>query len=88
MPASALKHHEDNESFRIKFNKDVDSVYRAIPFNPFEISSLSALHNSIAFHQYVSDELKQILSTGENQVKEFISDTISDLSGYLWGNCL
>ena len=76
MSASALKYHEDNDNFRTKLNKDVDSVYRAIQFNPFEISQLSALHNSIPFLQSVSDELKQILSTGENQVKEFISDRL------------
>ena len=34
------------------------------------------MNNSIPFHQSVSNELKQVLSTGEKQVKEFISDRL------------
>ena len=68
-----MKHHEDNETFRSNFSKDVESVFSAIPLNPFEMDSLCALNNSIPFPPSVSDQLKQILSTGELQVKEFIN---------------
>ena len=37
--SSAAKHHEDNEKFRQKFNRDVESVDQAIPWNPFEMVS-------------------------------------------------
>ena len=49
--SSAAKHHEDNEKFRQKFNRDVESVYQAIPCNPFEMASLSTINNSAPFPQ-------------------------------------
>ena len=52
-----------------KFNRDVESVYQAIPCNPFEMASLSTINNSAPFPQSVSDQLKQVLSTGERQVR-------------------
>ena len=70
------KHHEDFEKFRQKFNRDVESVYQANPCNPFEMASLSAINNSAPFPQSVSDQLKQVLSTGERQVKVFIQDRL------------
>ena len=54
--SSAVKHHEDNEKFRQKFNMDVESVYQTIP---------------------CTDQLKQVLSTGEREVKVFIQDRLS-----------
>ena len=74
--SSAAKHHEDNEKFRQKFNRDVESVYQAIPCNPVEMASLSTINNSAPFPQSVSDQLKQVLSTGERQVKVFIQDRL------------
>ena len=74
--SSAAKHHEDNEKFRQKFNRDVESVYQAIPCNPVEMASLSTINNSAPFPQSVSDQLKQVLSTGERQVKAFIQDRL------------
>ena len=70
--SSAAKHHEDNA----KFNRDVESVYQAIPYNPFEMSSLSTINNSAPFPKSVSDQLKQVLSTGERLVKVFIQDRL------------
>ena len=70
--SSAAKNHEDYE----KFNRDVESVYQAIPCNPFEMASLSTINNSAPFPQSVSDQLKQVLSTGERQVKVFIQDRL------------
>ena len=70
--SSAAKNHEDYE----KFNRDVESVYQAIPCNPFEMASLSTINNSAPFPQSVSDQLKQVLSTGERQVKAFIQDRL------------
>ena len=49
--SSAAKHHEDNKKFRQKFNRDVESVYQAIPCNPFEMASLSTINNSAPFAQ-------------------------------------
>ena len=74
--SSSTKHHEDNEKFRQKFDRDVESVYQAIPCNPFEMASLSTINNSAPFPQSVSDQLKQVLSTGERQVKVFIQDRL------------
>ena len=74
--SSAAKHHEDNEKFRQKFNRDFESIYQAIPCNPFEMSSLSTISNSALFSQSLSDQLKQILSTRERQVKVFIQDRL------------
>ena len=68
----AAKHHEENEKFRQKFNRDVESGYQAVPCNPFEMASLSTINNSTLFPQSVSDQLKQILFTGEWQVKVII----------------
>ena len=74
--SSAAKHHEDNEKFRQKFNRDFESIYQAIPCNPFEMSSLSTISNSALFSQSLSDQLKQVLSTRETQVKVFIQDRL------------
>ena len=74
--SSAAKHHEDNEKFRQKFNRDVECVYQAIPCNLFEMASLRTINNSAPFPQSVSDQLKQVLSTGERQVKAFIQDRL------------
>ena len=68
--------HEDEEKFRQKFNRDVESVYQAIPCNPFEMASLSTINNSAPFLQLMSDQLKQVLSTGERQVNVFIQDSL------------
>ena len=72
--SSAAKHHEDNKKFRQKFNRDVESVYQAIPCNLFEMASLSTINNSAPFSQSLSDQLKEVLSTAERQVKVFIQD--------------
>ena len=74
--SSAAKHHEDNKNVRQKFSRDVESVYQAIPRNPFEMASLSTINKSAPFPQSVSDQLKQVLSTGERQVKVFIQDRL------------
>ena len=74
--SSATKHHEDNENFRQKFDRDVESVFQAIPCNPFEMASLSTINNSAPFLQLMSDQLKQVLSTGERQVNVFIQDSL------------
>ena len=70
--SSAAKHHEDNEKFRQKFNRDVESFYQAIPCNPFKMPSLSTINNSAPFWQSVTDHLKQVLSAGQRQVKVFV----------------
>ena len=74
--SSATKHHEKNVKISQKFNRDVESVYQAIPCNPFEMASLSTINKSTPFPQSVSDQLKQVLSTGEKQVKVFIQDRL------------
>ena len=66
---SAAKHHEDSENFRQKFNWDVESVYHAVPCNPFEMACLSTLSNSAPFPHSVFDQVKQVLSTGEREVR-------------------
>ena len=53
--SSAAKHHEDNQQFRQTFNRDVESVYQAIPCNPFEMASFSILNNSVPFPESVPD---------------------------------
>ena len=55
--SSAAKHHEDNKKFRLKFKRDVESVYQTIPCNPFEMASLNTINNSAPFSQSVSDQL-------------------------------
>ena len=40
------------------------------------MASLSTINNSAPFPQSVSDQLKQVLSTGERQVKVFIQDRL------------
>ena len=40
------------------------------------MASLSTINNSAPFPQSVSDQLKQVLSTGERQVKAFIQDRL------------
>ena len=72
----AVQLNIQTEKFRPKFNRDVVSVYQAIPCNTFQMASLSIINNSAPFPQSVSDELKQVLSTGEGQVKEFIQDRL------------
>ena len=76
MSFCATEHHEDNEKIRQKFNRDVESVYQAISCNPFEMASLSTINNSTPFPQSAPDQLKQVLSTGERQVKVFIQDRL------------
>ena len=70
--SSAAKHHEDKENFRLKLSRNVESVYQQISCNPFEMASLGTINNSAPFPQLVPDELKQVLPTGERQVKVFI----------------
>ena len=74
--SSAAKHYEDNENFRQKFNRDVESVFQVIPCNPFEMASLSTINNLAPFPRLVSDQLKQLLSTWERQVNVFIQDSL------------
>ena len=76
MSFCATEHHEDNEKIRQKFNRDVESVCQAISRNPFEMASLSTINNSAPFPQSAPDQLKQVLSTGERQVKVFIQDRL------------
>ena len=40
------------------------------------MASLSTINNSAPFPQSLSDQLKQVLSTGEKQVKAFIQDRL------------
>ena len=72
----SLKHHEDNDQFRSTFKKDVDTVYHAIPCNPFEMETLCTLNNSKPFPPTVVTQLKKIILQGEDQVKTFINDCL------------
>ena len=74
--SGAAKHHEYNEKFRQKFNTDAESLYQAIPCNPFEMASLSTINKYAPFPQSVSEQLKQVLSTVERQVKLFIQNSL------------
>ena len=74
--SSSATKHEDNEKFRQKFNRDVESFYQAVPCNLFEMTSLSTINNSAPFPQSVSNQLKQVMSTGKRQVKLFIQDRL------------
>lgn len=60
---SILKHPEDNKQFRTHFSKDADTVFNAIPCNPFKIDSLCALSYTLnLFPESVNERLKEILS--------------------------
>ena len=72
----SLNHHEDKEQFGANFKKDVDTVFNAMPCKPFEMTSLCALNNSHSFPPTVVDNLKQVLPSGEAQVKMFINDRL------------
>ena len=74
--ASDLSHHEDTEHFRIDFCNDVHSLYKAIPCNPFEHYALCSMNNSLSFPPSVSLGLKELLTTGEEQVKTFIEERL------------
>ena len=74
--SNVAKHHEYNEKFRQKFNTDAESLYQAIPCNPFEMASLNTINNYAPFPQSLSDHLKHILSTGERQVKLFVQNSL------------
>ena len=63
--SNAAKYHENKEKFRQKFNRDVESVYQTIPCNHFDMASLSTINNSTPFPKSVSDQFKQVPSTGE-----------------------
>ena len=73
--STAFKHHEDNEQFRAKFSKDVDSVYKSLPCNPFEMP-LCTLNNLQQFPHSVFDDLRKVLPAGEEQAKIFINDRL------------
>ena len=72
----ATEHHEDNKKVKQKFNNVIESIYQGISCNPFQMASLSTINNSNPFPQSVSDQLKQVLSTGERQFKAFIQDRL------------
>ena len=72
----ATEHHEDNKKVKQKFNNVIESIYQEISCNPFQMASLSTINNSNPFPQSVSDQLKQVLSTGERQFKAFIQDRL------------
>ena len=60
---SNLKHNEHNEQFPTYFSKGVDTVFNAIPCNPFKIDSLCALSYTLnLFPESVNERLKEILS--------------------------
>ena len=63
------EHREDNKKVKQKFNNVIESIYQEISCNPFQMASLSTINNSNPFPQSVSDQLKQVLSTGERQFK-------------------
>ena len=65
--------HKDNENYRLSFLKDVSTLYERIPCNPFEKDQLIPLNNSDDPYEIsIIENLKNMLSTGENQVKVFI----------------
>ena len=74
--SSSAAKHKDNEKFKQKFNRDVESVYQAIPCNPFEVASLSTINNLAPFPPLVFGQLKRVLSTRERQVEVFIQDRL------------
>ena len=62
---SVLKHHEDNENYRLSFLKDVSTLHERIPCNPFEKDQLIPLNNSDdPYEIYIIENLKNMLSTG------------------------
>ena len=72
------KHHVDNVQFMVNFSRDVDSVYKSIPCNPFELGSLWLLKNSNLFQTSVLENLKKILPTGEELVTSLFQCQITD----------
>ena len=43
---TSIKHHEDNEHFRLNFRKDVQTVFSAISCNPFQLDSLCTINDT------------------------------------------
>ena len=73
--SNASRHHEDNESFRAAFVKDVITVYENIICNPFTLEKLTSISNtSVTFDDSVFLEIKSVQTIGSNQAKQFILD--------------
>ena len=68
------KHHVDNEHFRLNFRMDVQTVFKAILYNSFQLDSLCTI-NDIAYKlpESVVEKIKIVLPEWETQVKSFIS---------------
>ena len=70
---SILKHPEDNKQFRTHFSKDADTVFNAIPCNPFEINFVPKMIHHI-FSLNLSPRDKEILTAEKAHVKSFIKN--------------
>ena len=70
---TSTKHHENNEYFRLNFIKDAQTVFNAIPCNPFLLDSLCTINDiAYTFPKSVVETIKIELSKGETQVKVFM----------------
>ena len=66
------RHHEDNTSFRNRFNKDVELPIFCFTINPFSMNSFSAINNTtIHFNDEVSENIRLIPEIGEEQFLTF-----------------
>ena len=71
------KHHEDNESFRSRFSKDLNQVITGFCCNPFDLSFLTAINNTnITFPEEVSQTTLSICDAGEEQFQQFWNDRL------------
>ena len=68
------KKKKDNEHFRLNFRKDVQTVFNAIPCNPFQLDPLCSINDfAYTFPESVGETIKIVLSEGVTKVKSFIS---------------
>ena len=72
---TSTKHHKDNEHSHLNFRKDVQTVFSAIPHNPFQPDSLRNINDiTYTFPESVVETIEIVLSEEETQFKSFISD--------------
>ena len=71
------RHHEDNESFRNRFMKDVELVTSGFTVNPFEVDSFTTINNTgVEFNEEVQKNITLIPQIGEEQFLAFWNDRL------------
>ena len=73
----STKHHEDNNTFCLKFTADIKTLVAGLPINPFKSTKLHRINNSeinVPFSKF--EIVKSIEGIGKSQFTSFLKDRL------------